>query len=182
MPAIGGGRFDKALKTTDELLVKENTAYYFEGRFLRALIYRAIKKNDKALENYGEISIAALAAKKHSIYARSQCLMGETYIEMKDYAKAYVALAVTASTNPNELRNSPVKMTAGELQEQKFWIEAAIFNSAVCLAKLEKNDERGKMVEKYRTYFPAGKYVKEIGLLSSQETAPGKAGVADMRM
>jgi tetratricopeptide (TPR) repeat protein len=160
-----GGRFDKALKTTDELLVKENTAYYFEGRFLRAMIYRAIKRNDKALENYGEISIAALSAKKHYIYARSQCLMGETYIEMKDYAKAYVALAVTASINPNELKNSPVKMSNDEMQEQKSWIESAIFNSAFCLAKLEKNDELRKMVEKYRTYFPAGKHIKEIGLL-----------------
>lgn len=176
-----GGQFDKALKITDELLVKENSAYYFEGRFLRALIYKAMQKYDKALENYGEISITALTAKKHSIYGRSQCLMGETYIEMKDYAKAYGTLSITASINPDELKTSPVKMTNEEMQEQKNWIEFAVYNSAVCLAKLGKTDEVKKMAEKYRAYFPAGKYIKEIGLLSSVETAPVKANVTDNR-
>ena len=176
-----GGQLDKALKMVDELLVKENSAYYFEGRFLRAMIYRAMKKNDRALENYGEISIAALTAKKHSIYGRSQCLMGETYIEMKDYAKAYGTLSVTASINPDELKNSPVKMTDEEMQEQKGWIESAVFNSAFCLAKLGKTDELKKMLEKYRTCFPAGKYIKEIGLLSSAETAPVKADGAEKK-
>ncbi|MCX6983194.1 MAG: tetratricopeptide repeat protein [Lentisphaerae bacterium] len=162
-----GGQPDKALKTIDALLVKENTAYYFEGRFLRAMIYRTMKNYVKALENYGEISITALTAKKHSVYGKSQCLMGETYIEMNDYAKAYGTLAITASINPEELRDSPIKMTDEEMQEQKSWIESAIYNSAVCLAKLGKNDELKKMAEKYMTYFPAGKYIKEIGLLSS---------------
>jgi hypothetical protein len=160
-----GGQYDKALKAVDELLVKENSAYYYEGRFLRATIYRAMKKYDKALENYGEISITALTSKKHSIYARSQCMMGETYIEMNEYSKAYATLSVTASANPDEFRDSPVKLTEAEMLEQKNWIGFAIYNSALCLAKLDKKDELKKMVEKYRTYFPAGKYIKEIGLL-----------------
>ncbi len=175
------GQLEKALKTVDELLVKENSAYYFEGRFLRATIYKAMKKNDKALENYGEISITALTAKKHSIYGRSQCLMGDTYIEMNEYAKAYGTLSVTASINPDELKNSPVKMSNEEIQEQRNWIESAIFNSAFCLAKLGKTDDLKKMVEKYKTFFPAGKYIKEIGLLSSTEPAPVKADAADVK-
>lgn len=176
------GQLDKALKYADELLMKENSAYYFEGRFLRAMIYRAMKKYDKALENYGEISITALTAKKHSIYGKSQCLMGETYIDMKDYAKAYGTLAVTASVNPEELKNSPAKMTQEEMQEQKGWIEFAVYNAAFCLAKLGKNDDLKKMVEKYRTFFPAGKYIKEIGLLSSTEPAPVKSDAAEKKV
>lgn len=175
------GQFDKALKTADELLLRKNSSYYFEGRFLRAMIYRAMKKYDNALENYGETSIAALTSGKHSTYARSQCLMGETYIEMKDYAKAYAILGISAAINPDELMDSPVKMTKEEMQERENWIEFAVYNSALCLAKLGKNEDYGKMVKKYRTCFPEGKYIKEIGLLSSLETAPVKVGGADMK-
>ncbi|MFA6567751.1 MAG: tetratricopeptide repeat protein [Victivallales bacterium] len=176
-----GGQLDKALKTADELLVKENSAYYFEGRFLRAMIYRAMKKYDKALENYGEISITALSAKKHSVYGRSQCMMGETYMEMKDYSKAYGTLSITSSINPDELKDYTVKMTKEEMQEQKNWIEFAVYNSAFCLAKLGKTDELTKMVGKYRAFFPNGKYVKEIGSLPPAETAPVKTDAAEKK-
>jgi TolA-binding protein len=176
-----GAQYDKALKMADELLVKENSAYYFEGRFLRASIYRAMKKYDKALENYGEISITALSAKKHLIYGKSQCLMGETYMEMKDYSKAYGTLSITASISPDELKDSTVKLTKEEMQEQKNWIELAIYDSAFCLAKLGKVDELKKMVDKYRTFFPDGKYIKEIGSLPPAEAAPAKTDATDKK-
>ncbi|MFZ2656589.1 MAG: tetratricopeptide repeat protein, partial [Victivallales bacterium] len=175
------GAYDKALKTIDDLLVKENSAYYFDGRFLRAMIYRGMKNYPKALENYGEIAMTAMSAatKKPVLYSKAQCLMGDTFMEANDYKKAYASLNINSGSIPDDIRNSPVKVSDEERQELINWLEYSIYKAAYCSAKLGNSEERDKMVEKYKKYFPDGKFAKDINSMPSADTgtqaAPAKA-------
>ena len=163
------GQYDKALKAADELLANENSPYFHDGRFLRAMTYRAMKKYDKAIADYGDISMKALQTKKYPIYSKAQCLMGDTYIDMGDYMKAYGSLSITATSIPDDLKNESGKSTPEELQDQLEWLGFSIYKSAYVLAKMGRSDEKVKMVEKYKKYYPKGKYAKEIDTLPSPE-------------
>ncbi|MFZ2657092.1 MAG: tetratricopeptide repeat protein [Victivallales bacterium] len=179
------GLFDKSLKTIDDLLVKENSAYYFDGRFLRALVYRGMKNYPKALENYGEITMTAMSAatKKPVFYSKAQCFMGDTFMEANDYKKAYAALNINAGSTPEDIKNSPAKVTKEEMQELLNWLEYAIYKAAYCSAKLGNSEERDKMVASYKKNFPDGKFAKDINSLPAADPAvqagPATAPKAD---
>ena len=161
---------NKAVKPTDELIAKAaNTPYYYDGRFLRAMIFRAMKNPEEALKNYGEISMKAGSLKKHNVQSKAQCLMGDTYIDMGDFPKAYGSLMLPADQIPDDLKNESGKSNPEELQDQLEWLGFAIYKCAYASAKIGKDNEKAKMVEKYKKYYPKGKYAKEIDTLPPPE-------------
>ncbi len=187
--AYWAGSYDKGIAKLDVILANEKTPYYYDGRFLRAMCNRGLKKFDKTLEDYSDISMMAIGAKKYSIYNKVQCKLGDTYIEMKDtnpakakdmLKKALSSYNIVAIADLDDDQSS--KLSKDEIKEQRDWVEYAIYMMASTSSRLGADFDKDKreMVEKYKKYFPTGKYIKDIDNLPPAETfAAAPAPVAD---
>jgi len=187
--AYWGNLYDKGIAKIDIILLNERSSYYYDGRFLRAMLYRGLKKFEKATNDYSDISMMAIGAKKYSIYNKVQCKIGDTYLEeVKEFPtkdrellnKAYGSYNIVAITNMDEDPTvTGTKVSKEELKEQNEWIEYAVYMAAHCASRLGLDSDKAKMVEKYKKYFPMGKYLKEIDKLPAKEALKAPLTPAD---
>lgn len=177
--AFWGGEYEKAINYLNELLQNKKTPYYFDGRFLRAKVYSALKQYDNARGDYSDVSIGALQLKppKESLYFKSQCMIGDSYIEEENYSRALGAFNIIAMTSLDEkhdegvVQGRTVQTGEEEMKAQREWIEYAIYKAAYCLAKLDRKKERDAMVEKYLKYFKSGRFCEDIAKLPPPQAA-----------
>ncbi len=166
--------YQGCVKLLDECLNSKTTRYLFDGKFLRAQAYKALKRTDDVVKNYVEIITDSSFGprKSDTVYFKAQCMLGELYIEMNDFNKAYNSFAILSLTDPTEETATTKSASPEELKEQKEYLETAFYKTAFCLAKLGRKDEAEKFVEKYKKYFPTGKYLKDIQNLPEAAPAP----------
>lgn len=165
--AFWAADFETTIKTVYELLKNKNTPYLFDARFLRASAYKALKKYSDALRDYGDNAMDSTTAKKYDIYLKSQCLIGDLYMEQNDFSRASGAFSILSLTDLDDKSNLSPEVA----KEQKEWIEYAIYKSAFCFSKLGRKNEAYSLVEKYKKYFPKGKFLNEIDKLPAPEKA-----------
>lgn len=157
----------EAIKYADELLKNEKTPYFYDAKFQRALAYRAIKDYQKALADYGEIGLTANVAKALSVYYKAQIEIAETFIEQNEFKKALSSIDMIAATDIDSWLNDQ-RTKSMSIEERAGQMEAfgnAIYLAAFCASKLNDTDIKTKMIEKYKKYFPKGKFVSDIAKL-----------------
>jgi len=139
--------YTKSIDALNTLLANPQTPYFWDSHFLRALSFRKAGKPENALDDYGQISMAILGAKDapESLYFKVQCQIGDTYIQMKKYAKALgsfsgAAIAVS-SLNDEEEGELPLKeVSPAEKKEQLRWIGYAVYMAARCQKHLKREE------------------------------------------
>jgi len=105
-------------------------------------------------------------ADKPAIANRALCAVGRILAEKGTQKDLQLAVA----------RFQQVVMLADpEAEDQKPWIEEAIYQSARGFARLGETEERDRMVRKYRDDFPSGRFKEEIGALPEAEFTPPQA-------
>lgn len=177
------GNYEGAVDALSILLENQNTPYFWDAYFLRGQAYVKLDKPQKALDDYGKISMAFLGVKegKESIYFKVQCKIGDAYISMKEYGKASgaynnAAMSImdtgTAAAAPPG-GDEPVKkeVDPAEKKEQRKWVEYAVFMAAVCQNELGKKEETQLMQDLYKKEFPQGEFSSKISSLPKPEEA-----------
>ncbi len=165
--AYWSGIHQDAVNYLDALLKNDKTPYFYQAKFSRGLAYRALKNYKNALSDYSDITMAAMGAKKNSVYFKAQCMIGDTYIDQNEFKNALGAFNMLAITDidswsgDDRVKELPIEERAGQME----WIEYAVYKAAICYAKLGSKDEKQKLLEKYKKYFPKGKFKEEIDKL-----------------
>jgi TolA-binding protein len=177
--AFYSGDTTKAIAYLDELLDNKNTPYFYKAKFARAEAYEKMKNYDKARQDLGEIALAAMTAKKDATSTQAKTLVGKTYIAQKMYKKAYASYNLIAkSLNTAGLKVELPNMTdeqrkalAKEREEEKYWIEEAVYQGAFCAAKLGMTADVKRLQALYKKHFPKGRYIKKIDKMPAAEKA-----------
>jgi len=156
-------QYEDALKYFDKLLGEnENSGHFFEAKFRMSDCRRKVTPPDLDAAMHDLLEILQYADKR-VVTNRALCAVGRI-LDQKGTQKD-LRLAVA--------RFQQVVMLADpELEENKPWIEEAVYQSARCFARLGENEGRDKMVRRYREEFPAGRFKKEIGSLPAAEFTP----------
>lgn len=156
-------QYEGALKYFDKLLGEnENSGYFFEAKFRMSDCRRKVTPPDLDAAMHDLLEILQYADKR-VVINRALCAVGRI-LDQKGTQKD-LRLAVA--------RFQQVVMLADpELEGNKPWIEEAVYQSARCFARLGENEDRDKMVRRYREEFPAGRFKKEIGGLPAAEFTP----------
>jgi TolA-binding protein len=169
--------YQAAVDSLTTLLENKNTPYFWDGYFLRAASYMGLKKPEKALDDYGQISMALLGAKdsKDSLYFKVQCNIGDAYIALKNYGKAAGAYNNAAmsvmDTGGDDAEMLEKKVTPAEKKEQMKWVEYSVYMAACCQKKLARDKEVQILTDLYKEIFPQGKYKDKINNLPAPEAA-----------
>jgi len=152
--------YEKCIKHLDKVLEKDETAFYVDGRLLRAMAYRKLKKYGPAVSDYADISMYGTFSKKMKFYYMGQDKIGDTYVEQELYDKALGGFDIIAMTDLTDDPDLPENENL--TPDEMFWIEYAVYMAALCNSKLGKIKEKEELIKKYRKHFPSGKYIKEI--------------------
>ncbi len=154
----------EAVKYLSTLLTNDNSSYYYDAKFFRALAYRMQKDYPKAISDYADISLRSNMTRLFSAYYRAQCMIGDVYLEQNEFKKALSSFGMMAAMDVDSWRNDDKTkaLPMEESLEQAKWMEYAVYKAALCNQKLGDNDEKNKMVEKYKKFFPTGKFKSEV--------------------
>jgi len=168
--------YEAAVDSLTTLLANQNTPYFWDGYFLRAAAYMGLKKPEKALDDYGQISMAILGAKnsKDSLYFRVQCEIGDAYVELKNYGKAagaYNNAAMSIMDTGAEDDMPKKEVTPAEKKEQGKWVEYAVYMAACCQKQLGRDKDVQILLDLYKKAFPQGKHKEKLNNLPNPEAA-----------
>lgn len=176
--------FQGTVDTLTILLENEQTPYFWDAYFLRGAAYMSLGKPQKALDDYGKISMALLGVKngKDSLYFKVQCKIGDAYIAMKEYGKAAgaynnAAMSVmdtggAGDAIPGAGADAPKKeVDPAEKKAQQMWVEYAVFMVAVCQNELGKKEDAQVMQDLYKKKFAQGKFKDQINNLPKPDEA-----------
>jgi len=162
--AYYSGNPKEAIQYLNTLLKNEKTPYYYDAKFLRALAYRAEKDYVKALADYGDVGLSANIAKAISVYYKAQTNIADTFIEQKEFKKALSSIDMIAATDidawSNDERTKALPLEERAAQMKSF--EYSIYLAALCASNLKDEELKKKMIEKYKNYFPKGKFISEV--------------------
>ncbi|MBT3376688.1 MAG: tetratricopeptide repeat protein [Lentisphaerae bacterium] len=160
---LGMEKYDEALTYFDRLLEEnENSGYFFEAKFRTSDCRRKATPPDLDAAMHDLLEILQYADKQ-VVTNRALCAVGRILGEKGTQKDLQLATA----------RFQQVVMLADpEVEENKPWIEEAVYESARAFARLGQNDERDKMVRQYREMFPAGRFKEKIGGLPAAEFTP----------
>jgi tetratricopeptide (TPR) repeat protein len=175
--AFYSGDTNKAVSYLDELLANKDTPYFYKAKFARANAYESMKDYDKARRDLAEIALAAMTAKKDATSTQAKTLVGKTYIAQKMYKKAYASYNLLAkSLNTAGLKIDLPNMTeeqkkalAKEREEEKYWIEEAVYQAAFCAAKLGMTADVKRLQDLYKKHFPKGRFISKIDKMPAAE-------------
>lgn len=167
---------------TDLLTLEKNTPYLYKALFIRADAYVALKDYDNARKDLSEISMGALTTQRDALASESKCKIGQTYMLQKDYLKAFNAYSLIAKSlnalNLGEGEIYPPNLTAEDIEKLKderkkemAWIEEAVYQGAICAAKLGQKADAESLTTLYLKHFPSGTYAKKILSLPAPEGA-----------
>ena len=158
------------------LLSNKNSPYFWDGYFLRGAAYLELKEPQKALDDYGQISLALLGVKKgkESLYYKIQCKIGDAYVSDKNYNKAAAAytnstMAVMDTGSDEDLPKEV--LSPYEQKEKNRWIGYSIYLAACCQKELGKKEEVIAMQDLYRKVYPGGIYKNKMTALPKPEVA-----------
>ncbi len=173
--------YPKAVDYYTKVLKDDKTPLYFEAKFGRAEALVKMKDFDGGRADLGEASLRANTSGKFAIYDKAQCLIGDLGVEAKDYSKAFAAYNIIAIMSPDSSADEQIaayvktKTEAEKIEAQKEaqaaleWIEYAVYKTAFCSAKLGRTEDKAKMVEKYKKFFPSGRFAADIDKLPPPE-------------
>lgn len=178
-----------SLKYLDELLSDENTPYYYSALFIRGDDYLKLRRYADARNDFCEIASTAMGQKMNGFYSKAQALIGNVWMEEKNYNKAYATFSLLASGLDKEAgadldmvsvddgADDGGELTGRRAEQGKMadeWSEYAAYRAAYCAAKLGKDEERDEMVALYLKMFPQGIYKGDIRKLPKAEGANRK--------
>jgi len=164
----------------DDLLSRKDTPYFYKAKFARADFCIGTKDYEKARRDLGDISMSAMASRRDALSSKAKCLIGETYMLEKNYAKAFASFDLIAKSLRDESAFKDIQREMSEderkIQEEeraaeKEWVEFAVYKGAFCAAKLGREDDKKRLVAQYKKFFPKGKFSSEIGKLPAPEAA-----------
>lgn len=163
---------------TQAIELDKNTPYFYELYFGRADTLLKMKNYDKARQDLAQVALRANTTGQYSNYYKSQCLLGDTHLEEKNYAKAFSAFNIVAAPSFMAEETPETESTLSEEEKQKAaadalaareWVEYAIYRTAYCAALLNRTQDRDKMVDKYKKHFVGGRFEKDIENLPAPE-------------
>jgi tetratricopeptide (TPR) repeat protein len=168
--ALEAGEYRDAIRHFSSLLEDSKTPYFYKAHFARAAAYEGTKEYQNARGDYGEVSMAAMSAAKDGTYTEAQCRIGDTYLLENDLPKAYTTFNILAASvlaaakidTGGIARIRTKEVSKEEEDREKEWIEYAIFKTALCLAKMGKEDEKQKVIGDYLSKYPSGRFRLEI--------------------
>jgi len=171
--------YQSTVNALSTLLENENTPYFWDAYFLRGEAYIQLNKPEKALDDYGQISMALLGAPnaQPSLDFKVKCKIGDAYVYMKKYGKAvgsYSNAVMAILDNGNDADATlrvKKKPDAAELKAQKKWLEHAVFMAACCQKAEGNKKEVQELQELYRKKFVHGHFRKQINALPKPEEA-----------
>ncbi|OGV34074.1 MAG: hypothetical protein A2020_01240 [Lentisphaerae bacterium GWF2_45_14] len=167
---------------TDLITLDANSPYLYKGLFVRADAYIKLKDFENARRDLNEISMAAITARKDAIASEAKCKMAQTFMMQKDYTKAFNAYNIMAKSlnvasidgvgiYPPNLSNEEIEKLKEERKKEMAWIEEAVYQGALCAAKLGQKGNVQELTNLYSKHFPNGTYAKKILSLPPPEGA-----------
>lgn len=174
--------YTKSIDYYTQVLKDDKTPCFFDAKFGRADAYQKLKDFDSARTDLTDASLRANTGGKFALYDKAQCLVGDLCIDTKDFSRAFAAFNIVAIMDTDNSANAQIaayvkKTEAEKLEAEKDakaaaeWIEYAIYKTAFCAAKLGKDADKAKMVEKYKKSFPAGRFIADLAKLPAPEGA-----------
>ncbi len=158
------GDYGKAIKYyTDLEHLNKNTSFIYKLYFGRAKAYLSMtpKNYEKAKADLARLARRANLAGQTSIYNKAQVMIGDIWEEQGDLKKAFAmyymvsALPFSATTVLKVDPDHPEDDTP-------LYLEKAVYKVAELADKVGKPEEKKVMLEKYKKYYPDGKYKVEI--------------------
>ena len=180
--ATRAGQYDKAVSELEKIeLLESDSPYFYDMRFAMAEVRELQGRADEARAELAKISVRANQTGNFALYDKAQVLTGESFLKSDAINKAYACFSIVAATafpeddedgesaevEPEQDAESEVEPEVDPAAQQ--WIEQAVYRTAYTAALLGRNDERDRMVAKYRKHFPGGKYADAIGSLPQSQ-------------
>lgn len=176
----------------DKFRKYKTSAYIFDAYMLRAEAYHRSGEEVKAHQDLNKITTMASVPVKdingydvvrYDILRKALCMAADFHIESKNYKECasmlvpYVshgALNERAEVAYPEDASEEVKKYIDEAandmyQEEMKYMEYMCWKYAQSQALLGDNEKRDDMVNRYRQYFPAGRYSKEMNNLPAKD-------------
>jgi tetratricopeptide (TPR) repeat protein len=173
--ATKAGQYDKAVAELEKIeLLESDSPYFYDMRFAMAEVRELQGRGDEARAELAKISVRANQTGNFALYDKAQVLTGESFLKSDAINKAYACFSIVAATAFPEDDES-AESGAGQDAEPEVdsaaqqWIEQAVYRTAYTAALLGKDEERDRMVAKYRKHFPGGKYADAIGSLPQSQ-------------
>ena len=175
--ATKAGQYDKAVAELEKIeLLEADSPYFYDMRFALAEVRELQGRADEARAELAKISVRANRTGDFALYDKAQVLTGESFLKSDAVNKAYACFGIVAATafpeddedGGSDAEQDPeTEPEADEAARQ--WIEQAVYRTAYTAALLGRDDERDRMVAKYRKHFPGGKYADAIGSLPQSQ-------------
>lgn len=178
--AFWAEKYDDGIKLLTDLLSAPKTPYYFKAKFLRADTYAKKKDYQNAISDYGDVG--GPGTDKESVRWDAGLRVGKVYLEQNMVSEAKSAFHIIAITPLDQDESESLKKVTKEEQDaQKRFMEDALYYDALCASRLGESDIVKEMSEKYKKYYPDGKYIKKFESLppadakKPEAAAPAKA-------
>ncbi len=154
------GKDKDALKFFDKLLTERpRTAYFFQVKLLSGIARARLKPADTAgaLQDFAEV--LRYAGDSSGLVNQALCESGAVYQKLGTEKDLKLALA----------RYQQIVLLADpRIEENRPWIEEALFRSAECFDRLGRSADVLQMTERYRKEFPAGKHLQAVEALADR--------------
>lgn len=155
LAAYYSGEKDLAEKHFSEAFILKGTEYFYKAKFARAEIAFTEKAFEKSRNELSDVALTASASRRYSESLKARCLIGESFMAEDNLQKAFSCFTVIVKTM------KPLTASENNADEDE-WNERALYQAILCASKLEKNDEKMKLFEKYNSLFPEGKMKTEV--------------------
>ena len=179
--ATKAGQYDKAVAELEKIeLLEVDSPYFYDMHFAMAEVRELQGRADEARAELAKISVRANQTGNFALYDKAQVLTGESFLKSDAINKAYACFGIVAATafpeDDEDGESAGVEPeqdaeaeSAAEDAAAQQWIEQAVYRTAYTAALLGRDDERDRMVAKYRKHFPGGKYADAIGSLPQSQ-------------
>lgn len=160
LAAYRSGDKELAEKYFEDSFTLKGTEYFYKAKFARAEIALPEKAFEKARNDLSDVALTASASRKYGESLKARCLIGESFIAEENLQKAFSCFNVIVKTmKPRTVSENNITLNNTDENE---WNERALYQSILCASKLEKKDDKAKLVDKYNSLFPDGKMKTEI--------------------
>ena len=169
-------RYPEAVKFFTKVYETEkSTAYFNQLFFARAEAYCKLKDYAAARKDLSRISSRAMTRTqgqkqpKYWLYNKAQTLIGETFMDENEPAKAFTVYSMVAL--PAVSKNAVKVEPSGDPEDDSAkYVELAVYKAALTAARIGRKADRDLFVEGYKELYPKGFYITEIDNLPEADS------------
>jgi len=164
----------------EKVLANENTPFIFEAGIARADEYYKTKNYELARKDLVRVGTVAMTAQKAIISLQVNNRIGDTYLAEDNFKQAFSKYSMVAArpiTLSDEMLSMMTDEQKQETEEARPLVEYATYKAAFCASKLGKEEDKAKLVAKYKESFSKGRFIKEMANLPASVVKAAPASV-----